>query len=165
MSADSEDHELITPPETLKQKVTYSPDGVDQETLDRAEQVVASLQDDYLVWVQEDLAHLQDFYAKAVEDEATRMEAMAQIFRVAHDIKGQGGSFNYHLMTAVGNQLCRFIEAKPQFDDADLEVVRLHIDALRLILAERMDGDGGARGGELVKGLQAVVQKNLARNA
>ena len=32
-----------------------------------------------------------------------------QVFQIAHDIKGQGGSFGYDLMTLIANELCRLI--------------------------------------------------------
>jgi hypothetical protein len=78
---------------------------------------------------------------------------------VAHDIKGQGGSFGYHLMTAVGNQLCRFIENCSTWGPAELDAVKVHIDAMKLVIAQRMEGDGGKVGENLVGGLQAVVAK------
>ncbi len=165
MSGDDTEHEIITPPETLKQKVSYSPEGVDQATLDRAEEVVAGLQADYLTWVQDDLSRMQEFFAEALENPDRRGDLAAKIFHVSHDVKGQGGSFNYHLMTAIGNLLCRYIEAKDTITDADLAVIRLHIDAMRLVIAEQMEGDGGERGRELIGGLEAVITKNLGRPA
>lgn len=155
----ADDHEIITPPNTLKGKVTVGSSGVDLEMLEKAEQIIASLQGNYLEWVVEDLNKLQAHYDRAVADQAGRMQAVADIFHVAHDIKGQGGSFGYHLMTTIGNQLCRFTETLTDCGPAELEVIKLHIDAMRLIISERMEGTGGTVGERMVAGLQAVVAK------
>ena len=49
--------QLITPPHSLKDKVgTGGPGAVGPEALERAEQVIANLADNYLEWVQTDLA-------------------------------------------------------------------------------------------------------------
>lgn len=157
MAAD--DHEIITPPNTLKNKVSFSPNGVDLDMLEKAEQIIASLQGNYLEWVVEDLNKLQAHYDRAMADPGNRAQAVADIFHVAHDVKGQGGSFGYHLMTAIGNQLCRFVENLPEAGPAELDVIKLHIDAMRLIIAERLEGTGGTAGERMVAGLQAVIAK------
>ncbi len=158
MSGD--DHEIINPPSTLKNKVTYSASGVDLAMLEKAEEIIAGLQGSYLEWVQEDLEKLQALFDQAqatAPDQRTGL--LSEIFRIAHDIKGQGGSFGYDLMTAVGNQLCRFVEKLERVGDAELEVIKLHLDSMRLIIGERMEGSGGKAGEEMVAGLQAVIAK------
>ena len=67
------------------------------------------------------------------------------------------------MMTNIGNQLCRFIESIGTPNKSDLHIVRLHFDAMKLVIGKRMEGDGGKTGEELVAGLQAVVAKLKAR--
>lgn len=157
--ADADNPEFIVPPNRIKNKVTFSDSGVDPETLARAEQVVANLQGNYLEWVEEDLVNLQAAYEAAMADPADRKGRLAEIFRIAHDVKGQGGSFNYPLMTVIANHLCRTIDKATEPTDDHMEVMRLLIGALRLVISQRMEGDGGAPGARLVKGLVAVVDK------
>ncbi|MBF0304141.1 MAG: phosphorelay protein [Alphaproteobacteria bacterium] len=152
--------EFIQPPNTLKNKVKYGPDGVDLDMLEKAEQIIANLQGNYLEWVQDDLTKLQGFYDKALATpEGERAKVFKDLFGVAHDVKGQGGSFGYHLMTAIGNQLCRFLEGTQKTGAAELDVVKVHLDAMRLVIGQRMEGDGGKMGENLLRGLQAVVAK------
>ncbi|WP_142848580.1 Hpt domain-containing protein [Telmatospirillum sp. J64-1] len=164
MSGD--EHEIIRPPNTLKSKVTYGPGGVDLDALEKAEAVIAGLKGSYLEWVQDDLVKLQEVYDRALAGQGDPRDNLREIFRIAHDIKGQGGSFDYHLMTQVGNHLCRFIEAAEELvvtGKSELAVVKVHLDALRLIIAERREGDGGAEGQKMVAGLALVVEKYLKR--
>lgn len=159
MSTQDEEFEVIQPPDTLKSKVSYSATGVDLAMLEKAEQIIAGLQGSYLEWVEEDLAKLQSFYDQLQARPGESAALLKEIFRVAHDVKGQGGSFGYDLMTVVGNHLCRFVEGLTEVGDAEREVIRLHLDALRLIINERLEGTGGAAGDKMVSGLQAVIAK------
>ena len=156
--------EIINPPNTLKSKVREGgPGAVDLATLERAENVIAGMADSYLEWVQEDLVRIEAAYKKLAAAAKPRKEEAEQVFQVAHDIKGQGGSFGYQMMTNIGNQLCRFIESISTPNKSDLHIVRLHYDAMKLVIGKRMEGDGGKTGEELVAGLQAVVAKLKAR--
>jgi chemotaxis protein histidine kinase CheA len=159
VSTQNKEFEIIEPPDTLQNKVTYSATGVDLNMLEKAEQIIAGLQDSYLEWVQEDLSKLQALYEEALARPDQRMILLKDVFRIAHDIKGQGGSFGYDLMTVVGNHLCRFVEALDEVDEAELDVIKLHLDSMRLIIAQRLEGAGGAAGDKIVAGLQAVIAK------
>ena len=151
---------IIKVPTTLQDKVTIDSRGVDLETLERAEAVIANLQGDYLTWIVEDLAKFSELVTKIKSlpvDE--RGDTAKEIFEVAHDVKGQGGSFGFPLITTVANLLCRFIEANELFSDAAIEVIGLHVDAMRLVIGENIQGPGGTKGEKLVSGLVAISDK------
>ena len=114
----------------------------------------------YLEWVQEDLANLSTAFEDLKAGPADKdKENLERIFGIAHDMKGQGGSFNYGLVTTVGNLLCRFVEKLEHPAPGDLKIIHLHVDGLRLVIANRMSGDGGEAGQNLVRGLMAVTEK------
>ena len=130
--------------------------SIDGFALGQAEQAIKDMADEYLEWVNVDISNLEASYTKAVKGEAAKDE----IYDNAHELKGQGGSFDYPLMTAVGNQLCKFIEGiKDELNPAQLQVVKVHIDTMKLIILERMSGDGGKAGDRLLKGLDLVIAK------
>ncbi len=63
-------------------------------------------------------------------------------------------------MTAVANQLCVFMEGiEGKMSDVQLEAVKVHIDTMKLVVAQKMAGDGGKPGEQLLKGLDAVIAK------
>lgn len=63
-------------------------------------------------------------------------------------------------MSAVGNQLARFIEdSGDDLTNAQLEVVKVHVEAIRLIIQQKMEGEGGPMGQKIVAGLGAVIKK------
>ncbi|MHA1598210.1 MAG: phosphorelay protein [Alphaproteobacteria bacterium] len=155
-----DDVQVIRPPDTLSAKVSKGgPGAVDLAAIERAEEVIAGMADNYLEWVEEDLVKIQKAYNDLKGDPDNAKERMEVIFGIAHDMKGQGGSFNYDLMTILGNDLCRFIENKETASATDVEVIGLYVGSMKVVIAQRMEGDGGAAGTEVLNGLAAVVEK------
>ena len=154
--------EIINPPNAVKAKVKVGgPGAVDASTLERAEQAIAGMSDQYLDWVQEDIARIDAAYKELAAATGDRAEEIDKVFQVSHDMKGQGGSFGFDLVTAIGNQLCRMIEKMDTIGNAEVEAVRVHIDAMKLVIAQRMKGSGGKAGEQILAGLEKVVAKVL----
>ena len=161
--ASDDEVEIISPPTQLRDKVTVGGiSAVDPAAIARAEQAIADLAENYLVWAQTDLTKIQNAYARlATERGETRDENLKKIFSVAHDMKGQGGSFGFDLVTSVGNHLCRLLE---RFDGTvdpatENEAIRIHMDAITLIINNDMKGHGGPQGEAMLKGIQQMVAK------
>lgn len=155
--------EVINPPNALKQKVgTGGPGAVDLEALERAEQVIVGMTDSYLEWVVEDLKKIDEAYKKLAAASGNLKKEMEGVFHVSHDIKGQGGSFGYDMMTAIANELCRLIERTDKPGPEEVQAVKIHIDSMKLVIAQDMKGHGGKPGEEILAGLQQVCDKLLA---
>jgi hypothetical protein len=139
---------------------------LDAAWVEAAERSMSAAKFDYLDAVVEDLARLQGAYDRALSDKGNRPEHVKAIYAEVQTIKGQGTSFGYPLMTAVGNQLARFIEdCGDDPTDAQMDGIKVHVDALRLIMQQKMEGDGGPIGQKLVSGLDLVIKKMTAEAA
>jgi len=149
--------QVINPPQTLQNKVEKGgPGAVDLEALAKAESVIANLSDDYLDWVKEDLVRLEKAYDLLRSGEGETKKNLDRVFQIAHDMKGQGGSFGFDLMTAIGDQLCRLVEKMETVGPREVTMVRVHIDAMRVVITKNLKGDGGAEGKQLLMGLDLV---------
>ena len=104
--------QYITAPNNLrqKQKMAGVNMNLDPVWVDAAERTIIAAKFDYLEAAQEDMTRLATAYDKAMKDPANRVAHMHELYAVVQSIKGQGTSFGYPLMTAVGSQLARFIE-------------------------------------------------------
>lgn len=152
--------QVINPPQTLQGKVEKGgPGAVDLEALAAAEDVIANLADDYMDWVREDLTKMEKAFEALQSGEGDAMDILEKVFQVSHDMKGQGGSFGYDLITAVGDHLCRLVEKMDSVGPREVEMVRVHIDAMRVIITKELKGDGGDEGRQLLMGLQLVGDK------
>jgi len=153
--------QIITPPNLLRQKVS---DGgpISQEMLDRAHHALEGLSEQFDDLMTSAVERLSDLHRNGVDDPARRSELVREIFEVAHDLRGQAGTFGYALISRVGTSLCHFTDGIEHFDDRDFEVIRIHIDAMQAVIANALRGDGGAMGEEIAGGLEKGVQKVLS---
>ena len=153
--------EIINPPNTLKSKVKMGgPGSIDMDMIEKAEKVLAGLSDNYLEWVQEDLQKITAAYNELKSGGGDQKKTLDTIFRISHDMKGQGGSFGYTLMTSIGNELCRMIEKLPApIGPAHIEAIGVHVDSMKLVIAQKMKGDAGQMGAAVLAGLQRVSDK------
>jgi hypothetical protein len=153
---------FITPPNNLRKKQIAAGVSltIDPTLVGAAESKIGAMKDDYLKWVGGDLDQLNDLCDLAIKDKANRPAHIENLYNKTVEIKGQGGSFNYALMTQVGSQLCRFIEIQGNdLDDPRMDIVKLHVETLRLVIAQKMEGDGGAMGPKLLTGLALAIKK------
>jgi hypothetical protein len=152
----------ITPPNNLRKKQIDA--GVqltiDPSLVGAAETKIISMKEEYLRWVGGDLDALSAACAVAIKDKDNRAQNVETLYNKAVEIKGQGGSFGYPLMTTIGVQLCRFIEIQGfGLDDAKMDIVKLHVETLRVVIMQKMEGDGGPMGQKLLTGLALAVKK------
>lgn len=135
--------------------------GIDPEILARAEQAVAALGGDF---VDQTKATLDAHRAQLEETSGLPQDdALRDIFSFAHDLRGQGGSFGYPLLSTIGGSLCAFLEARDfRLKDGDMVVVRSHFDAVAAILADEIAGEGDAVSQALVDSLAELADKRLS---
>lgn len=153
-------YKIIQAPKTLQSKVDKGgPGAVDLDALAKAEDVIANLADDYLDWVKEDFVRLEAAYERLKSGEGDDKENLDAVFQIGHDMKGQGGSFGYELMTAIGDHLCRLVEKVETVGPREITMIRVHIDAMRVVITKELKGDGGDEGRKLLMGLTLVGEK------
>jgi chemotaxis protein histidine kinase CheA len=137
-------------------------EGTMSATLARAEKAVASLAQDYASWAMADVAKARAALAAAAENPAERGQHVDALFRVGHDLKGQGTSFGFPLVTKIGHSLCVLTRDRArQYEDRHLDLAKSHLDALDLILTKGIKGEGGKVGAELVAKLEGRVSELL----
>ncbi len=150
--------QIITPPNLLKSKVGPGK-GIDPELVARAELAVAGMKSDYEKWVQDDITRLRDACNRIVSDTAGRKKHLIDLFQISHDMKGQGGSFGYPLITRFCNSLCNFVEERADVGDKEISVIRAHVDSVAAVISQKIEADGGKLGQAIANGLEAAVAK------
>ena len=137
-------------------------EGTISTALARAEAAVANLAQDYASWALADVAKARAALAAAIDDPAGRGQHVDALFRVGHDLKGQGTSFGFPLVTKIGQSLCALTRDRDrQYESRHLDLAKAHLDALDLILAKSIKGEGGKVGAELVAKLEQRVSELL----
>ncbi len=131
--------------------------------LARAQAAVADLAKDYSGWALADVKRARHALALAESDPTGRRDHVETLFRVAHDLKGQGSSFGYPLVTRLGDSLCRLTRDRDRdYGPRHLELAKSHLDAVQLVLTKEIKGEGGQVGADLVAKLKKLVEEALA---
>ncbi|HEY4161514.1 MAG TPA: hypothetical protein VGM59_00540 [Dongiaceae bacterium] len=130
-----------------------------EAVLARAQAAVADLAKNYGKNTLVELDRCAELMTAARESAAACATSIKELYGVAHNIKGQGSSFGYPLVTRIGHSLCVLTRTEREFKDSDLGVAQAHLDALRLILTKDIKGEGGELGAKLAKRLEDMVEK------
>ena len=149
--------EIIEAPCSLRDKTEVSSDGDASHLFDAAEQVVAEQAKYYIAQVNDDFSKLSDLVDKATAESDARPELLNDVFGLVHNMKGQGGSFGYDLVSRISASLCDFLRGISDADDADMRVIKAHVDALDIVITHRIPGNGGEMGRKLIGSLEGLT--------
>ncbi|MGK2285876.1 Hpt domain-containing protein [Pedomonas sp. V897] len=132
---------------------------LDEQALEAAQRIFEQMAEDYPDWVNGQLNTLYELHRRCVDSPEQRRALFEQITALAHDLKGQGGTFGYPLVTAFATSLNRFSAIRQDITDNHVEIIKAHIDAMRAVIRDRIKGDGGKIGTALQRGLEQVIEK------
>lgn len=125
---------------------------------------IESFAAEYRSFAQNDLAKLKDALLAAQIETMDRTPHLQALQRVAHDMRGQGASFGYPLITHIADALCRYLGRPIDASAVDLTVCTVHVDALQAIIQHEITGDGGELGQNVVDGINRLVQTSVFRS-
>jgi HPt (histidine-containing phosphotransfer) domain-containing protein len=150
------DHHVITQPNPLRNVLRRVPESDLDDPVARAEKALAGLSGEFKNWMAIEADRLSAAHAAILMDGfngATREE----LFRAAHDIKGDAATFGYPSAGAAAESLCRIIEHAPELAKVPPDLIAHHINAIQAIVRERTKMDTVAMANELSKQLRGVA--------
>jgi HPt (histidine-containing phosphotransfer) domain-containing protein len=154
------DHQLITQPNPLRKVLRR----VDEKDLDdpvaRAERALAGLSGEFKNWMGVETDRLSAAHAAILKDGFTSA-AREELFRAAHDIKGDAATFGFPSAGAAAESLCRIIEHAPDLDKVPSDLIAHHINAIQAIVRERTKVDTAGTAGELSRQLRGIADEYL----
>lgn len=136
----------------------------DDDMLRRAAAAIAVLGETFEKHAISEVEKMYRLFREGSDKAAKRQDNADEILVFARDLRSQGTTFEYPLVTRISGSLCTFIEGRKKqgpLDEDDFEVICVHLDALNAVLALRVIGDGGPTGEEIGDGLESAVQKIL----
>jgi HPt (histidine-containing phosphotransfer) domain-containing protein len=128
----------------------------------RAEKALADLSGEFKNWMVIETERLAASHAAILKDGFTSA-TRAELFRAAHDIKGDAATFGFPAAAAAAESLCRVIEHAPDLAKVPSELIAHHINAIQAIVRERISPDTISVAGELSRRLRGVADEYLAR--
>ena len=153
-------YQLITPPNLLKAKVsTGDGGGIDPDLIKQAESVIDSMSGEFAESVGHEIARLMKLALDLEEDMAQAEKVMKKVRSVGHELRGQGATYDYPLISDVAASLFRYTERLYSHVELSADVLRAHADAMRAVIKNKVKGDGGPVGVELVQSLNKLVAR------
>ncbi len=153
----SSDVEIFMPEYSFLNKIKKVDCAIDNEKIMSAESKITKMLPQYLQWANNDISNLRSLLEEIAQTPDKSTEILKRMFTISHDMKGQGGSFGYSLITQVAGSLCEYVKVLERMNDTNIKVTKLHINAMDLILREHLTGDGGLKGQEILQQIKKAV--------
>jgi HPt (histidine-containing phosphotransfer) domain-containing protein len=154
------DHHFITQPNPLRDVLRRVAERDLDDPVARAEKALAGLSSEFKNWMTIEADRLADAHASILRDGLTDLTRQ-ELFRAAHDIKGDAATFGFPSAAAAAESLCRIIEHAPDLEKVPSNLVTHHINAIQAIVRERTKLDTAATAGELSRQWRGVADEYL----
>jgi HPt (histidine-containing phosphotransfer) domain-containing protein len=154
------DHHVITQPNPLRRVLRRVPESDLDDPVARAEKALAGLSGEFRNWMAIEADRLSAAHA-AILMKGFSAATREELFRAAHDIKGDAATFGYPSAGAAAESLCRIIEHAPELEQVPPDLIAHHINAVQAIVRERTRLDTATMASELSKQLRGVADAFL----
>ena len=152
--------QLIKPKRHISERVPKTGGIPPDQAIIRALNAAHELTTGYQGWAVDDLQDLWNLFLETEHSDGTIPDMTIKMFDVCHEIRGQGGTFGFPLISIIGDSLCKFLDKKECLSKKELGVVRIHILSLKAVFRQKLKGSQGSLSDtirELLVALRAKV--------
>ncbi|MFC0243747.1 Hpt domain-containing protein [Rhodopseudomonas telluris] len=155
------DHQVFTQANPLRKVMRRIGDEPADDPVARAEQALAELSGEFGGWMSVECDRLAAAFA-ALRRDGVSSANRGELFRAAHDIKGDAATFGYPAAAAAAESLCRVIEHAPDLARVPDELLANHVDAVQAIVREGAAPSKADLQRALIRKLRSVADEYLA---
>jgi chemotaxis protein histidine kinase CheA len=155
-------HHVIMQPNPLRKVLRRVPDGDRDDPVARAEKALEGLSGEFKNWMAIEADRLSAAWDSIRSDGFTDV-TRGELFRAAHDIKGDALTFGFPSAAAAANSLCRIIEHAPDLAKVPSDLIMHHINAVQAIVRQRSKLDTVTMANELSRQLRGVADEFLTK--
>jgi chemotaxis protein histidine kinase CheA len=155
-------HHVIMQPNPLRRVLRRVPEDDRDDPVARAEKALQGLSREFKNWMVIEADRLSAAWDAIRSDGFTEI-TRGELFRAAHDIKGDAVTFGFPSAGAAANSLCRIIEHAPDLAKVPTELIMHHINAVQAIVRQRTKLDTVAMASELSRELRGIADEFLTK--
>lgn len=153
------DAKIFRPPRHISQKVSKRGGPSPAQAIMRALNAAEDLMGEYQGWAVDDLEALWQEFIEVAKTGNVGTDKIEDMFNKAHEIRGQGGTFGFPLVSTIGDSLCKFMDGRAHLAGVELEVIKVHILAMKAVFRQGLQGDQKALAGDLRELLEMLRAK------
>jgi HPt (histidine-containing phosphotransfer) domain-containing protein len=154
------DHHVITQANPFRNVLKLADENNLDEAVARAEKALAGLSGEFKDWMGIECDRLAAAHAAMLKN-GVNPATSGELFRAAHDIKGDAATFGFPTAAAAADSLCRIIEHAPALDKVPPALITHHINAIQAIVREHARIDMAGMANELSRNLRGVADEYL----
>ena len=155
-------HHVIKQPNPLRKVLRRVADDDRDDPVARAEKALEGLSSEFNKWMVIEADRLSAAW-DAICIDGFDNERRGELFRAAHDIKGDAVTFGFPSAGAAANSLCRIIEHAPDLAKVPSDLIMHHINAVQAIVRQRTRLDTVAMANELSRQLRGIADEFLTK--
>jgi HPt (histidine-containing phosphotransfer) domain-containing protein len=153
-------HHVITQPNPLRKVLRRVEERDADDPVARAEAALADLSGEFKDWMQAEADRLAAAHTAILKNGFSE-DANGELFRAAHDIKGDAATFGFPAAATTAESLCRIIEHAPNLEKVPAELIVHHVNAIQAIVRDHTRLDTLTVAGELSRRLRRVADEYL----
>ncbi len=143
-------------------KPTAEPQGISEEGWKRAHAAIEKLKRSYIEeWAPTALDELERTLKMARSSPDLAAEQLQAAHRLAHDMKGQGATFGFALVSDIGGALCVLTNNRVAATSAELRAMLAHVRAARSILTRELEDPDCPEAHAVMRELKSAIRANL----
>jgi len=155
-------HQIITQPNPLRKVLRRVSDDDRDDPVARAEKALEGLSGEFKNWMTIEADRLSAAWDAICRD-GFNVTTRGELFRAAHDIKGDAVTFGFPSAGAAANSLCRIIEHAPDLSKVPTDLIMHHINAVQAIVRQRTRLDTIAMANVLSLKLRGIADEFLTK--
>lgn len=152
-------HEVVERPNELAKKIPKAGGKAPEKAFKEAENIVRMMSDEYVEKLKVDIDQLK-LFARSYRNDPSDAN-LEQVFRLVHNMRGQGATFGFPLITEIGRTFCRYVRERPETVRVKPTLVDQHLKALQVVYAQSIKGSGDEISRAVVRALNEVVEKEI----
>lgn len=154
---------MIPPHTDLSERAVNPLRGIDLRLspalVRKLETVVEKARDKFTVDLARRLRRMRDAMAALAEGRIEDGELLQVVFEESLQIKGVGGTVGYDVLSRLAKSLNDFVAGRETLGRTQIEIVKLHIDSIYVVIANRITGAGGIIEDQVLTGLEQAARK------
>lgn len=148
---------FIKPPNRLREKVGFG--GMPPQNVKKAQDFIVGNKFDFEPYAREFLELLENTIDVTVRGKIGGKEAIDKMSRPVMELKGNGGMFNYRLISEIADIVLNFLENIEELNEDAYVILEVHQKTLKVIIANKLTGDGGPQGRALAMELYKACNR------